>query len=179
MEKVAKLKRSWNFALVLQIVQKIPEDYCSCLHLSIVDLTSLVTWWVVVQKIIQKCTLSHVNTHDVTDLVKHGMAKNTKTLYNWCLKWLILRSYQFAVEVAFIKNISTDIPKNLSLGSTTSYPMGISKIISLHLLIKQSLLFPFHINISDFLKNSSDVPFLSSTAKVEIKHACHIFIWFW
>ena len=121
MENVAKLKRSWNFALFLQIVQKIPEDYCPCLHLSIVDLTSLVTWWVVVQKIIQKCTLSHVNTHDVTDLVKHGMAKNTKTLYNWCLKWLILRSYQFAVEVAFIKNISTDIPKNLSLGSTTSY----------------------------------------------------------
>ena len=33
LEQVAKLKRTWNLALVLQIVQKIPENYCSCLYL--------------------------------------------------------------------------------------------------------------------------------------------------
>ena len=64
------------------------------------------------------CTNTH---HDVTDLVNHGMAKNTKTWISWernitflrnkkilnlCLRWHILRSYRFAAEVnfkAFIK----------------------------------------------------------------------------
>ena len=32
---IVKLKRAWNLALVLQIVQTIPESYCSCLYLSI------------------------------------------------------------------------------------------------------------------------------------------------
>ena len=35
LEQVAKLKRAWNLAPVLQIVQKIPENYCPCLYLLI------------------------------------------------------------------------------------------------------------------------------------------------
>ena len=35
LEQVAKLERTWNVASVLQIVQKIPENYCLCLYLSI------------------------------------------------------------------------------------------------------------------------------------------------
>ena len=34
LEQVAKLKRTWNLASVLQIVQKIPENYWPCLYLS-------------------------------------------------------------------------------------------------------------------------------------------------
>ena len=57
------------------------------------------------------------NTHnDITDLVNHGMVKNTKTSISWkwniiflqnkknlnlCLRWHILRSYHFLAEVTF------------------------------------------------------------------------------
>ena len=57
------------------------------------------------------------NTHrDVTDLVNHGMVKNTKTWISWerniiflwnkkilnlCFRWHILRSYHFVAEVIF------------------------------------------------------------------------------
>ena len=34
LEQVAKFKRTWNLATVLQKVQKIPKSYCPCLHLS-------------------------------------------------------------------------------------------------------------------------------------------------
>ena len=78
----------------------------------------LVASWVVVRKIIQKCTsVSCTNTHrDVTDSVNHGMVKNTKTWISWewniiflwnkkilnlCLRWLILGSYRFVAEVTF------------------------------------------------------------------------------
>ena len=59
------------------------------------------------------CTNTH---HDVTDLVNHGMVKNTKTWISWkrniiflwnkkilnlCLRWHILRSYRFLAEVTF------------------------------------------------------------------------------
>ena len=60
---------------------------------------------------------SCTNTHrDVTDLVNHGMVKNTKTWISWerniiflrnkkilnlCLRWHILRSYHFIAEVSF------------------------------------------------------------------------------
>ena len=71
-----------------------------------------------VQKIYSKMHLiSCTNTHrDVTDLVNHGMVKNTKTWISWerniiflwnkkilnlCFKWHILRSYRFVVEVTF------------------------------------------------------------------------------
>ena len=54
--------------------------------------------------------------HDVTDLVNHGMVKNTKTWISWkrniiflwikkilnlCLRWHNLRSYCFLAEVTF------------------------------------------------------------------------------
>ena len=61
--------------------------------------------------------ISCTNTHyDVTDLVNHGMVKNTKTLIscerniiflrnekilNLCFRWYILRRYRFVAEVTF------------------------------------------------------------------------------
>ena len=79
---------------------------------------SLVASWFVVQKIYSKMHLvSCTNTHrDVTDLVNHGMVKNTKTWISWerniiflqnkkilnqCFRWHILRSYCFVVVVTF------------------------------------------------------------------------------
>ena len=79
---------------------------------------SLMTSWIVVQKIYLKMHLvSCTNTHrDVTDLVNHGMFKNTKTWISWerniivarnkeilnlCFRWHILRSYRFVAEVTF------------------------------------------------------------------------------
>ena len=76
------------------------------------------TSWFVVQKLYSKmhlisCTNTH---HDVTDLVNHGMVKNTKTWISWerniiflqnkkilnlCFGWHILRSYHFVAEVTF------------------------------------------------------------------------------
>ena len=59
------------------------------------------------------CTNIH---HDVTDLLNHGMVKNTKTWISWerniiflrnkkilnlCLRWYILRSYRFVAEATF------------------------------------------------------------------------------
>ena len=59
------------------------------------------------------CTNTH---HDVTDLVNHGMVKNTKTWISWeqnitflqnkkilnlCLTWHILRSFCFLAEVTY------------------------------------------------------------------------------
>ena len=81
-----------------------------------INWTSLVSWWVVVQKIYSKihpvsCSNNH---HDVTDLVNHGMVKNTKTCISTernitflqnkkilkpCLRWQIFRSYSFVAEV--------------------------------------------------------------------------------
>ena len=71
-----------------------------------------------VQKIYSKmhpvlCTNTH---HDVTDLVNHGMVKNTETWISWkpniiflrnkkivnlYFRWHILRSYRFLAEVTF------------------------------------------------------------------------------
>ena len=65
--------------------------------------------------------VSCINTHhDVAPLVNHGMIKNPKTWIAWeqnitflknkkilnlCLRWHILRSYCFAVEVTFKYNL--------------------------------------------------------------------------
>ena len=71
-----------------------------------------------VQKIHSKMhPFSCINTHHyVTDLVNHGMVKNTKNWISWewnitsllnkinfnfCLGWNILRSYRFVTEVTF------------------------------------------------------------------------------
>ena len=78
----------------------------------------MVTSWVVVQKIYSKMHLaSCTNNHrDVTDLVNHGMFKDTKTWISWerdiiflrskkilnlCLRCHIFRSYHFVAEVTF------------------------------------------------------------------------------
>ena len=95
------------------------KDYWKLLSLlTSINWPSLVTSWFVVQKIYSKMHLvSCTNTHrDVTDLVNHGMAKNTKTWISWerkiifrrnktilnlCFRWHILRIYRFVAEVTF------------------------------------------------------------------------------
>ena len=100
------------------------------LHLPIsINWPSLVTLWVVVQKIYSKmhvvlCT----NTHrDVTDLVNHGIVKNAKTWICWernitflrnkkilnlCFRWHILRSCRFVAEVTFKRAIKKSVLVN-------------------------------------------------------------------
>ena len=115
---------SINGYRISQDVQKITENYCPCLLCLLIyfyiyiNWSSLVTSWVVVQKIYSKMYLvSCTNTHrDMTDSVNHGMAKNIKTSISWeqntifprnekilnlCLRWHILRSYHFVAEVTF------------------------------------------------------------------------------
>ena len=76
----------WNLAPVFQMVQKIPENYCLSLYLSIGQVCDLMSCGS--KDIFQKCTVSCNNAHhDVTDLVNHGMVKNTKTLISW--EWKI------------------------------------------------------------------------------------------
>ena len=95
------------------------KDHWKLWHLLIsINWQSFVTSWFVVQKIYSKMHLvSCTNTHrDVTDLVNHGMVKNTKTWISWernmiflrnkkiltlCFRWHILRSYRFVAEVTF------------------------------------------------------------------------------
>ena len=99
------------------------KDYWKLLPLLIsVNWPSLVTSWVLVQKIYLKmylvsCTNTH---HDITVLVNHGKIKNAKTCVSWewniiflwikkildlCHRWHILRSYHFVAEVAFNKQL--------------------------------------------------------------------------
>ena len=102
------------------------KDYRKLLPLLIsISWQSLVTSWIVVQKIYSKMYLvSCTNTHrDVTDLVNHGMVKNTKTWISWeqniiflqnkkildlCLRWNILRSHRFVAEVTFKSKVLED-----------------------------------------------------------------------
>ena len=95
------------------------KDYWKLLLLLIsINWPGLVTSWVVVQKIYSKMHLvSCTNTHcDVTDLVNHGMVKNTKTWISWerniiflrnkkvlnlYFRWYILKSYRFVPDVTF------------------------------------------------------------------------------
>ena len=115
---------SINGYRISQDVQKITENYCPCLLCLLIyfyiyiNWSSLVTSWVVVQKIYSKMYLvSCTNTHrDVAYLVNHGMIKNTKTWMSWeqniiflwnkeiinlCLRSHILRSYCFVAKVTF------------------------------------------------------------------------------
>ena len=95
------------------------KDYWKLLSLLIsINCSILVASWFVVQKIYSKMHLaSCTNTHrDVTNLVNHGMVKNTKTWISWerniiflrnkkiinlCFRWHILRSYRLVAEVTF------------------------------------------------------------------------------
>ena len=57
LEQVAKLIRTWFLGPVLQIVQRIPENYCLCLYLSVSQIWWLNELWF--KRYIQKWTLSH------------------------------------------------------------------------------------------------------------------------
>ena len=90
-----------------------------------------------VQKIYSKmhlvsCTNTH---HDVTDLVNHGMAKNTKTwissernitflrnktILNLCIRWHNLGSYRFVAEVIFNNNNNNSNGKKTIEDNSTS-----------------------------------------------------------
>ena len=109
------MKRTWNLAPVLQIVQKIPENYCSCSHLSIGHVLRLIELLLKIYSKISSISCTNIY-HDATDLVNQGMVKNTKAWISWernitflqnkkfcnlCLRWHILRSYHFVAEVNF------------------------------------------------------------------------------
>ena len=118
MGQVSKLKNTWN---LVPNPPNCSKDYLELLLLLIsISWPSLVTSCTVVQKIYSKmCLVSCTNIHrDVTDLVNHGMVKNTKSWVYWewsiiflrnkkilnlYLRWHILISYRFAVEVTFNK----------------------------------------------------------------------------
>ena len=106
------MKRTWNLAPVVQIVQKITENYYPYLYLSVGQV-----WWLV-QKIYSKMYLvSCTNTHrNITDSINHRIVTNTKTWIsserniiflrnkknlNLCHRWHILRSYRYEVQVTF------------------------------------------------------------------------------
>ena len=91
--------------------------------------------WVLVQKIYSKMQpVSCTNTlHDVTDLLNHGMVKNTRTGISWeqnitflrnkkilnlCLKWHILKSYRFVAEVTF-SPFMLSVPNDFDLSNPT------------------------------------------------------------
>ena len=95
------------------------KDYWKLLPFLIsINWPSLVTLWVLVQKIYSKMYLVLcTNTHrDITDLVNHGKVENAKTWISWkrdmvflrnkkilnlCLRWHILRNYHFVAEATF------------------------------------------------------------------------------
>ena len=58
LEQVVKLKTTWNLAPVFPTAQKIPENYCPCLYLSISQVWWLSELWF--KRYIQKCALSYV-----------------------------------------------------------------------------------------------------------------------
>ena len=125
--------KKWNIGILAYLViekglkssPSLPncsKDYWKLLSLLIsINWPSLVASWFVVQKIYSKMHLvSWTNTHrDGTDLVNHGMVKNTKTwisrernitflknkkILKLCLRWRILRNYRFLAEVTFNTN---------------------------------------------------------------------------
>ena len=123
MGQVAKLKRTWNLA---SSPPNCSKDYWKLLYLLIsINWPSLVTSWYVVQEIYSKMHLvSCTNTdRDVTDLVNHGMVKNTKSWISWewniifvrnkkipnlCFRWHVLRGYRFVAEVTFKLGVMAD-----------------------------------------------------------------------
>ena len=106
-----------------------PKDSWKLLLLAIsISCPSLVTYCLV-QKIYSKMhPVSCTNIHlDVTDLVNHGMVKNTKTWIPWkqnitflrnknffelYFRWHILRSYRFLVELNFNHGVNP-VPESI------------------------------------------------------------------
>ena len=118
MEQVATLKRAWNVAAVLHIVQKVPENYCPCLYLSIGQVLWFNELWF--KRCIQKCTLFHVLILIMTSQIWKTMgwlniqilkylenrtSLRNKNILNLCFRWHILRSYRFVAEVSFKRKV--------------------------------------------------------------------------
>ena len=122
-DRLLNWKRTWSLVFGTSL-PNCSKDYWKVLYFFMpINWPSLVTLWFVVQKIYSKmhlvsCTNTH---HDITDLVNHGMVKNTKTwiywewkitslrnekLLNLCLRWydLIKSENLFVGEVTFKKN---------------------------------------------------------------------------
>ena len=79
-EQVAKLKKAWNLAPVLQILQKISEKYCPCLYLSIDQVWLVNDLWF--KRYVEKCTLPHVLILIMMSQIymeNQEIVKNTKT----------------------------------------------------------------------------------------------------
>ena len=114
MDQVAKLKKTWNLAPVLQIVQKIPQNYCPWVYLSIGQVWWLNELWS--KRYIQKYTLSHVLILIMTSHIWYitrwlqmqwifweqniTFLRKNKIL-NLCLMWHIFRSYRFVAQLTF------------------------------------------------------------------------------
>ena len=82
LEQVAKLERTWNLALVLQIVPMISEKYSPCLYLSINDVWRVNELWF--KRYIQKCTLSHIRILNKSwDGKKYNILNILRTEHNF------------------------------------------------------------------------------------------------
>ena len=106
MEQVAK---------PVQIFQKISENCCPCLYLSVAQVWWLnELWFKRYSKLIEKkYILCNSTRHDITDLVNRGIDKIQKLELSWewniafllngkinlCLRWRNLRSYSFVADV--------------------------------------------------------------------------------
>ena len=126
MEQVAKLKRTWNLAPVLQIVQKITENCCSYLYISVGQIWSCGSKDIFKNAPSLMCRYSSWRHR----FGRHGIVKNTKTWISWernitflrnkkihnlCHRWHIFRSYRFAVEVTFKHLRRRFFPKIITL----------------------------------------------------------------
>ena len=96
--------------------------------------------------------------------------------------WNIIKNTWKGIEsILNIKNISAEIHKTLTVdGATISNPVEISIFSTtffLQLLVKQSLVFHFHVkHFSDFLKNTHLIFlfFVSPTDKTEIENVIYL-----
>ena len=77
MEQVAKLKRTWNLGPVLQIVQRFLKTIALVYSYQLAKFGDFMSFGS--KDVFKMHPVSCANTqHGVTDLVNHGMVKNTK-----------------------------------------------------------------------------------------------------
>ena len=120
------------------------------------------------------CTNTH---HDVTDLVNHGMVKNTKTWISWerniiflwskkilnlGFRWHILRSYRFLAEVTF----------KLEFGTQTNFNLQNSMVMFTLSLFDQK--YPFFWN----LFQKTEIVCWSLNLEPRLIRICRIQQWF-
>ena len=107
------MKRAWNLSPVPQLFKRYLKNIALAYIYQLAKFGVLMSCG---SKDIFKNATCPMYHHEVTDLVNHGMVKNTKTwmssernitflrnkkILNPCLRWHILRSYHFAKEVTF------------------------------------------------------------------------------